>query len=62
MNEQELTQKLREKYVGGLPKARKERSVEEALQEALDNTTPEHAGVPNKSHYELEGEDESEWI
>ncbi len=62
MNELELTQKLREKYVGDLPKAHKERSVEDALQEALDNTTPEHAGAPNQSRYELEGNDELEWI
>ncbi|KKN92444.1 hypothetical protein LCGC14_0209350 [marine sediment metagenome] len=62
MNELELTQKLREKYVGDLPKAHKERSVEDALQEALDNTTPERAGAPNQSHYAFEGDDELEWI
>ncbi len=62
MNEHELTQKLREKYIGDLPKAHKERSVEDALQEALDNTTPEQAGAPNKNHYELKGDDKSEWI
>ena len=63
MNERDLTEKLREKYVEDVCEGSKERTVEEALQEALDNTTVEHAGAPNKKHYELEGEDnESEWI
>jgi hypothetical protein len=63
MNERELTEKLREKYVDEVCKNVKERTVEEALQEALDNTTPEHAGAPNRSQYEFEDEDnESEWI
>jgi hypothetical protein len=62
VNERELTEKLREKYVEDVCGDTK-RSVEDALQEALDNTTPEHAGAPNRTNYEFREEDEeSEWI
>jgi len=61
MNEAELTDKLREKYVGEL--GRKRKTVEEALQEALDNTTPEHPGAPNYDPFETSEEDRgSEWL
>jgi hypothetical protein len=62
MNERELTEKMREKYVEDLGGTKKKRTVEEALQEALDNTTPEHAGAPNKTNYEFADEQESEWL
>jgi hypothetical protein len=58
----ELSEKMREKYVEDLNGDRKQRTVEEAFQEALDNTTPEHAGSPNKTNYEFEDEPESEWL
>lgn len=60
MNQQELTKKMKDKYVGELRNKRK--TVEEALQEALDNTTPEHAGSPNYDQYETDDTEESEWI
>lgn len=37
-----------EKIKKGLFGRRKRRTPEEALQEALDNSTPEEPGVPNK--------------
>lgn len=61
MNEHDLTEKLQEKYIEELTGKHKERTVEEALQEALDNTTPEHAGAPNKTNYEFV-DDEPEWV
>ena len=60
MNQRELTKKMRDKYVGELRHKRK--TVEEALQEALDNTTPENAGSPNYDQFEKEESEESEWI
>jgi hypothetical protein len=51
---------MREKYVGELKGKRK--TVEEALQEALDNTTPEHAGIPDYDKFESDESEESEWI
>jgi hypothetical protein len=60
MNERELTEKFREKFVEDVHRPRK--TVEEALQEALDNTTPEHAGVPNYNQFEDDDHEESEWI
>jgi hypothetical protein len=62
MNECELTEKLREKYVEDIAGSNKKRTVEEALQEALDNTTPEHAGAPNKTNYEFTDEEQQEWL
>jgi hypothetical protein len=56
-----LTEKLRDDYVNEATGGRKRKTVEEALQEALDNTTPEHAGTPNYSQFEEE-EDEGYWI
>ena len=60
MNERELTKKMKDKYVGELRHKRK--TVEEALQEALDNTTPEHAGAPDYDQFETDDADEPEWI
>lgn len=62
MNEKELTDKLREKYVEEVSEGRKKRTLEEALQEALDNTTPETSGHPNHNDYEVPEDPESEWI
>ena len=61
MNERDLTEKMRDKYVGELPR-RKRKTVEEALQEALDNTTPEHAGAPDYDQFETDEREASEWI
>ena len=60
MNHRELTEKMRDKYVGELRHKRK--TVEEALQEALDNTTPEHSGSPNYDQFETDDTEESEWL
>ncbi len=61
--EELIKTQMREKYIDEVVGNKPTKTVEEALQEALDNTTPEHAGAPNKRHYELEGDDyESEWI
>ena len=60
MNRRELTEKMRDKYVGDLRHKRK--TVEEALQEALDNTTPEHSGSPNYDQFETDDTEESEWL
>lgn len=62
MNEHDLTEKLRDTYVKEVVGNKKERTVEDALQEALDNTTPEEAGHPDYSQYEVVTEDEPEWI
>jgi hypothetical protein len=43
-------------------RGRKKKTVEEALQEALDNTTPEHSGSPNYEQFETDEHEESEWI
>jgi hypothetical protein len=61
MNERDLTEKMRAKFVGELS-SRKRKTVEEALQEALDNTTPEHSGSPNYDKFETDEHEESEWI
>ena len=60
MNALELEDKLREEYVKSVAGEKKQRTLEEALQEALDNTTPEFPGAP-----ELQDEPEEqdvEWI
>ena len=61
MRGEELTDKLRDEYVNEATGGKHRKTVEEALQEALDNTTPEHAGTPNYSQFE-EDEDEGFWI
>lgn len=60
MNEIELTDKLKAEYVKDVVGEKKHRTLEDALQEALDNTTPESPGVPDIPN-ELE-ELDVEWI
>jgi hypothetical protein len=62
MNEKDLTDKLRDRYVNDVLGGKKKKTFEESFQEALDNTTPEHAGAPDHDQYEFEGEEESEWL
>jgi hypothetical protein len=62
VNEKDLTEKLRDQYVTDVIGDKKPKTVEEALQEALDNTTPEHAGAPDYDQYEIAGEEEPEWL
>jgi hypothetical protein len=54
--EDEFREDMRDALVG----TAEERSVEEALQQALDNTTPEEPGEPNKK--ERRRRTRSEWI
>lgn len=61
MNEYELVEKLRERYVKEVVGERKPRTLEDALQEALDNTTPEFPGTPDAKP-ESTGEPYAEWI
>lgn len=61
MKDHELTEKLRDEYVTEATGGKPRKTVEQALQEALDNTTPEHAGTPNYSQFEEE-EEEGFWI
>lgn len=61
MNDIELTERLRENYVKAVNGEKKARSLEDALQEALDNTTVERAGVPDYASDE-DQEPEAEWI
>ena len=62
MTDLELEDRLRENYVKAVRGEKKARSLEDALQEALDNTTPEHAGAPDYAS-DVDPEDaESEWI
>ncbi len=58
MKERDLTEKLRDEYVNEATGGKPRKTVEQALQEALDNTTPEHAGTSNYSQFE---EEEEEW-
>jgi hypothetical protein len=63
MNEKKLTDKLREHYRKDVLGDRSVKTVEKALQEALDNTTPEHPGSPDYDPFESEEQDDySEWI
>jgi hypothetical protein len=65
MNQDELTakmtEKLSERYRQDVLGEKSRKTVEEALQEALDNTTPEHPGAPNYDVTE-EQDDYSECI
>ncbi|MCW4026134.1 MAG: hypothetical protein NWE76_01455 [Candidatus Bathyarchaeota archaeon] len=61
MNERDMTEKLRDEYVNEVTGGKPRKTVEQALQEALDNTTAEHAGTPNYSQFE-DDEDEGFWI
>jgi len=62
MNEHELVEQLREKYVKDVVGERKPRNLEDALQEALDNTTPEFPGTPNEQTERTEDSGNAEWI
>ena len=62
MTDIELTDRLRENYVKAVVGEKKARSLEEALQEALDNTTPEHSGHPDHSSDRDPEQFEPEWI
>ena len=62
MTDIELTDRLRENYVKAVVGEKKARSLEEALQEALDNTTPEHSGHADHSSDRDPEQFESEWI
>jgi hypothetical protein len=62
MKEHELTNKLREQYVKEVVGERKPRTLEDALQEALDNTTPEFPGYPGTKPEKPEEEENAEWI
>ena len=62
MTDLELEDKLREDYTKAVLGTRKARSLEEALQEALDNTTPERAGEPDYTSDTEQDAPVSEWI
>jgi len=62
MNREELTEELRKQYVKEIPGEKKNRTLEEALQEALDNTTPKFPGTPNAKVDESGEFDDAEWI
>ena len=62
MTDIELQDRLRENYVKAVVGEKKARSLEDALQEALDNTTPEHAGVPDYASDADQEDAEPEWI
>jgi hypothetical protein len=57
----DLAKKMSEKFMGEL-KVRDKKTVEQALQEALDNTTPEKAGAPNYDQFESDEDKESDWL
>ena len=61
MKERDLTEKLRDEFVNEATGGKPRKTVEQALQEALDNTTPERAGAPDYNKFEEEDEEE-EWI
>lgn len=61
MTDIELEDRLRENYVKAVVGEKKARSLEDALQEALDNTTIERPGTPDYEDDER-GEPEPEWI
>lgn len=60
MSAHDLTRKMREQFIKDL-ELKGPRSLEVALQEALDNSTPEHPGHPNREKEEEEPEG-SEWL
>ena len=61
MKERDLTEKIRDEFVKDVTGGKPRKTVEQALQEALDNTTPEHAGTPNYPQGEEE-EEKDEWL
>ena len=62
MNAHELTSKMKEQFVKDATGEKKRRTLEEALQEALDNSTPEHPGSPNRREDKPEDQADAEWI
>jgi hypothetical protein len=58
----ELTSRLRENYVKAVVGEKKARTLEDALQEALDNTTPERAGTPDYASDKEPEDQEPEWL
>ena len=60
MKERDLTEKLRDEFVNEATGGKPRKTLEQALQEALDNTTPEHAGTPNYDQFEEE--EAEEWL
>ena len=62
MTDRELEDRLRENYVKAVVGEKKARSLEDALQEALDNTTPERPGTPDYASGDNPEDAEPEWI
>lgn len=62
MQERELLDKVRQQYVKEVVGEKKQRTLEDALQEALDNTTPEFPGAPNSRTEKPEDQTDAEWI
>lgn len=62
MKHEDLADELQKKYVDDVVGEKKSRTLEDALQEALDNTTPEHSGTPNYGSAQIEKAPEPEWI
>jgi hypothetical protein len=57
-----MTEKVSERYRKEVLGERSSRTVEEALQEALDNTTPERPGTPNYNDEIEDQDDHAEWV
>jgi hypothetical protein len=63
VKEHELTEKIREQYRKDVLGERSSRTLEDALQEALDNTTPEHPGAPDHDDEDTGDQDGVEgWV
>lgn len=62
MKAQDLTDKLRAQYVGDVVGEKKNRTLEDALQEALNNTTPAFPGTPDHAKEEHGEKDDAQWI
>ena len=62
MNREKLAEELRQQYVKEIPGERPNRTLEDALQEALDNTTPEFPGTPNCIEEEHGESSDAEWL
>jgi hypothetical protein len=62
MSRQAIEAELRNKYAKEVSGEKLNRTLEDALQEALDNTTPEFPGTPNGHLEEPEEQVNAEWI
>ena len=62
MKQHDLTKKLQEQYVKEVTGEKPKRTLEDALQEALDNTTPEFPGAPKGHSTALEEQEDAEWL